>query len=146
MHPTWQYTKPGIDEHRGWVFGSKNGQFLNSTSGSGKFPTSWGEEDPILGAKTIREIYERVNDKTERYILPVLWDKQLQTIVSNESSEIIRMLNSEFNEYASNPDLNLYPDTLSESIDEVNHWVRRKDCFQKDIMKGSSNIALISFP
>ncbi len=123
VHPTWQYTKPGIDEHRGWVFGSKDGKCLSSTSGVGSFPKAWGEEDPIMGAKTIREIYERVHDTTERYIVPVLWDKKLNTIVSNESSEIIRMLNSEFNEYASNPDLNLYPESLATKIDELNHWV-----------------------
>ena len=123
VHPTWQYTKPEMDEHRGWVFGSQDDQFLTSTSGSGSFPVSWGEEDPLMGAKTIREIYEKVNDTTERYILPVLWDKKLNTIVSNESSEIIRMLNFEFNEYASNPDLNLYPDSLAEKIDEINQWV-----------------------
>jgi putative glutathione S-transferase len=123
VHPTWQYTKPGIDEHRGWVFGSKDGQSLTSTSGAGSFPTSWGEEDPIMGAKTIRDIYEKVDDKTERFILPVLWDKKLNTIVSNESSEIIRMLNFEFNDYASNSDLELYPESLAEKIDKVNQWI-----------------------
>ena len=119
-----QYTKPDIDEHRGWVFGSKDGDDLTSTSGSGSFPSSWGEEDPNMGAKTIRDIYELVNDTTERYILPVLWDKKLQTIVSNESSEIIRMLNSEFNEFAKNPDVDLYPDSYASKIDEINQWVR----------------------
>ena len=123
VHPTWQYTKPGVDEHRGWVFGSNNGEPLTSTSGGGSFPISWGEEDPNMGAKTIREIYEKVDDTTERYILPVLWDKKLNTIVSNESSEIIRMLNQEFNDFASNPDLDLYPESLAEKIDEINHWV-----------------------
>jgi putative glutathione S-transferase len=123
VHPTWQYTKAGMDEHRGWVFGSKDGDNLTSTSGAGSFPSSWGEEDPNMNAKTIRDIYEKVNDTTERYILPVLWDKKLKTIVSNESSEIIRMLNLEFNEYASNPDLNLYPESLADKIDEINQWV-----------------------
>ena len=120
---TRQYTKPEIDEHRGWVFGSKEGKSLTSTSGSGSFPSSWGDEDPNMGAKTIRDIYESVNDTTERYILPVLWDKKLNTIVSNESSEIIRMLNSEFNEFADNPDLDLYPESHAAKIDEINQWV-----------------------
>jgi putative glutathione S-transferase len=124
VHPTWQYTNPGVDEHRGWVFGSKDGNFLSSTSGAGKFPTAWGDEDPINGAKTIREIYEKVHDTTERYILPVLWDKKRNTIVSNESSEIIRMLNFEFNEFATNANLNLYPESLASKIDEINQWVR----------------------
>lgn len=123
VHPTWQYTNPGEDEHRGWVFGSKNGKPLSSTAGAGSFPSSWGDEDPNIGAKTIRDIYESVNDTTERYILPILWDKKLKTIVSNESSEIIRMLNLEFNDYASNPDLDLYPTAISEKIDAMNQWI-----------------------
>jgi putative glutathione S-transferase len=41
--------------------------------------------------------------------VPVLWDKQRRTIVNNESSEIMRMLNSEFNHLATNPELDLYP-------------------------------------
>ncbi|XP_020252013.1 uncharacterized protein LOC109829243 isoform X3 [Asparagus officinalis] len=53
----------------------------------------------------------------------VLWDKKLKTIVNNESAEIIRMLNSEFNEIAKNPDLDLYPSHLQATIDDVNGWV-----------------------
>ena len=53
----------------------------------------------------------------------VLWDKQLKTVVNNESSEIIRMLNSEFNEIAENPGLDLNPAHLQESIDEINDLV-----------------------
>ncbi|CAN6326658.1 unnamed protein product [Urochloa humidicola] len=53
----------------------------------------------------------------------VLWDKQLKTIVNNESSEIIRMLNTEFDEFAENPDLDLYPAHLQASIDEINELV-----------------------
>jgi len=123
VHPTWQYTKPGVDEHRGWVFGSKDGKPFCSTSGVGSFPSFWGEEDPNMEAKSIRDIYELVDDTTERYILPLLWDKELKTIVSNESSEIIRMLNLEFNEYATNPTLDLYPESMSEKVDEVNKWI-----------------------
>lgn len=56
-------------------------------------------------------------------LLQVFWDKKLQTIVSNESAEIIRMLNSEFNDVAENKDLDLYPDQLRTQIDEVNEWI-----------------------
>jgi putative glutathione S-transferase len=55
--------------------------------------------------------------------LQVLWDKQLKTVVNNESSEIIRMLNTEFNDIAENPGLDLNPVHLQESIDEVNDLV-----------------------
>ena len=123
IHPTWQFTKPGIDDHRGWVFGSSGGEPLSNTAGIGTFPSNWGEEDPNMGAKTIRDIYEKANDETGKYILPVLWDKKLETIVSNESSEIIRMLNNEFNEFAENADLDLYPDNLRNEIDALGKWV-----------------------
>ena len=51
--------------------------------------------------------------------VPVLWDKQRNTIVNNESSEIIRMLNNAFNQWG-NAELDLYPQALAVQIDEVN--------------------------
>jgi putative glutathione S-transferase len=56
-------------------------------------------------------------------VLQLLWDKQLKTVVNNESSEIIRMLNNEFNEIAENPGLDLNPAHLQVSIDEINDLV-----------------------
>jgi glutathionyl-hydroquinone reductase len=55
--------------------------------------------------------------------VPVLWDKKTHTIVNNESSEIIRMLNREFQAFAANPDLDLYPSRLAAEIDAVNAWI-----------------------
>lgn len=60
---------------------------------------------------------------TGNITVPVLFDKKLNTIVNNESSEIIRMLNSEFNAFAKHPNLDLYPVALREKIDEINSWV-----------------------
>jgi putative glutathione S-transferase len=51
--------------------------------------------------------------------VPVLWDKKKRTIVNNESSEIIRMLNSAFNDYAKS-DIDYYPDSLRQDIDTIN--------------------------
>lgn len=51
--------------------------------------------------------------------MPVLWDTQERTIVNNESSEILRLFNSAFNEFATNPGLDLYPAQLRPAIDEV---------------------------
>lgn len=53
----------------------------------------------------------------------MLWDKKLKTIVNNESSEIIRMFNTEFNDIAENAALDLYPSHLQARIDETNEWV-----------------------
>lgn len=57
------------------------------------------------------------------FLFQILWDKKLKTVVNNESSEIIRMLNTEFNGVAKNPSLDLYPSHLKEAIDETNEWV-----------------------
>ena len=65
-------------------------------------------------------------DYTGRYTVPVLWDKTQRRIVSNESSEILRMLNAEFNAFCATPeqrDLDLYPEPLRGKIDEVNAWI-----------------------
>jgi len=55
-----------------------------------------------------------------RSTVPILWDDETKTIVNNESAEIIEILNSGFNEFATNPDLELYPEALREQIDNWN--------------------------
>ncbi|KAH7097685.1 glutathione S-transferase [Auriculariales sp. MPI-PUGE-AT-0066] len=87
-------------------------------------------DDPHEGASHVKDLYLTANPKYEgRFTVPVLWDIQNRTIVNNESSEIIRMLNTEFddllradgqNEAA---DLDLYPENLRTDIDELNGWV-----------------------
>jgi len=61
-------------------------------------------------------------DYNGRVTVPVLWDKERETIVSNESSEIIRMLNSAFTGIG-NDSLDLYPESLRARIDEINERV-----------------------
>ncbi len=86
--------------------------------GEGDLPGSMA--DPLYGAEYLYEIYLRgVPDYTGQVTVPVLWDKQRQTIVNNESSEIIRMLNSGFGELADNT-VDLYPEALRTEIDAVN--------------------------
>jgi glutathionyl-hydroquinone reductase len=79
--------------------------------------------DRLYGLEYLHEIYTRAKpDYTGRVSVPVLWDKQRQTIVNNESAEIIRMLNSAFDELgAHGPDY--YPEPLRPEIDRVNHDV-----------------------
>lgn len=65
-------------------------------------------------------------DYKGRITVPVLWDKEKKTIVNNESSEIIRMLNTEFNEFCktqAQKQLDLYPESLRKDIDNVNEWI-----------------------
>lgn len=60
-----------------------------------------------------------------RFTVPVLWDKKNETIVNNESSEIIRILNTAFDGLISGDKktLDLYPESLHAEIDELNAWV-----------------------
>jgi putative glutathione S-transferase len=80
--------------------------------------------DRINGFNELREAYRATNPSYEGAItVPVFWDKNNKKIVNNESSEIIRFLNSEFQSFAEHPELDLYPDHLRGQIDELNDWI-----------------------
>jgi len=79
------------------------------------------EPDPLNGFEFLSEAYLLTDPDFEgRVTVPVLWDKQENRAVNNESSEIIRMLNSEFNAFAADPDLDFYPEGLRPEIDSLN--------------------------
>ena len=79
--------------------------------------------DPIVNADYLYEVYVAAKPNyTGRVTVPILWDKKTNTIVSNESSEIIRMLNSAFDEVGAT-DVNFLPKALLAKIDTVNEFV-----------------------
>jgi glutathionyl-hydroquinone reductase len=79
--------------------------------------------DPIHNARYLHEIYTAgMPDYSGRVTVPVLWDKQTGTIVNNESSEIIRMLNAAFDGIGAAPG-DYYPDDLREEIDALNERI-----------------------
>ncbi len=79
------------------------------------------EPDPINGFEFLEQAYLSTNPDFEgRVTVPVLWDRETNRAVNNESSEIIRMLNSEFDEFAGDPDLDFYPEGLRDEIDRLN--------------------------
>lgn len=76
--------------------------------------------DPIFQAQYLHQIYTQADATyTGRVTVPVLWDRQTQTIVSNESSEIIRMFNSAFDPLGAKPG-DYYPTALRAEIDTLN--------------------------
>ncbi|KAJ9642705.1 S-glutathionyl-(chloro)hydroquinone reductase [Knufia peltigerae] len=91
-----------------------------------KLPMDDCTPDPLHSdVKRPKELYLRANpDYQGRFSVPVLWDKTLETIVSNESSEIIRMLYTEFDDLLPEDKraVDLYPVELREKIDEANGW------------------------
>jgi putative glutathione S-transferase len=99
------YAAPYRDE-RGWAF--PGGGFVDDLHGWSFLQRAYEETDPGFDG---------------RVTVPVLWDKQEGRIVSNESQDIVRMLNSEFNAVAGNPDLDLYPPELRRDIDAMNERI-----------------------
>lgn len=82
------------------------------------FPGATG--DSLFGSEYLHQIYQRADPAVStRVTVPVLWDKQQNRIVSNESSEIIRMLNSAFDDITGNRD-DYWPESLREAIEPVN--------------------------
>lgn len=79
--------------------------------------------DPLFGARYLHEIYTRAQpDYSGRVTVPVLWDKQRQTIVSNESADIIRMFNCAFDHYTA-VKTDYYPAPLRADIDALNERI-----------------------
>jgi putative glutathione S-transferase len=77
--------------------------------------------DHVNGKRFLHEVYTLAKqDYSGRVSVPVLWDKQTGRIVNNESSEIIRMLNSAFDSFAGRQVADLYPQALRSEIDLIN--------------------------
>lgn len=95
--------------HDGWTLEAKTaGATLDSVNGEG----------------SLRAIYQRAEPGYRGSVtVPTLWDRKQSTIVNNESSEILRMQNSEFNQFAERPQYDFYPANLRAEIDRINEWV-----------------------
>lgn len=92
---------------RGWEFKGENG----------------GTLDPLFGAAALYEIYQKADPHySGRVTVPVLWDKKLNRMVSNESAEIIRMFNSAFDGITGSHD-DYYPEPLRTEIDTLNEAI-----------------------
>ncbi|SDX36475.1 glutathione S-transferase family protein [Marinobacter mobilis] len=88
-------------------------------------PDSDDHCDHLYGLRYLHQLYTRVNSVyTGRVTVPVLWDKQAQTIVNNESADIIRMLNSAFDGLDGvRSDRDFYPEALRAEVSAVNERV-----------------------
>src|SRR5713101_4344242 len=103
------YAVPGLKE-QGWTF-ENNPAFPDCTP------------DTVNGFQYLHQAYTAADPRyTGKVTVPTLWDKKTKRIVNNESSEIIRMLNSEFKGIAS-ADTDFYPAPLRGEIDRINEQV-----------------------
>lgn len=106
------------DHHSGWRF-VESGE---SIPGDNSTP------DPLHKDFThLRDLYFSANkDYSGRFTVPTLWDKKQNTIVSNESAEIIRMFYTEFDDIIDEkyrtPNVDLFPSALQSQIEEANDW------------------------
>eukprot|EP01129_Flabellula_baltica_P004958 TRINITY_DN1765_c0_g1_i1.p1 TRINITY_DN1765_c0_g1~~TRINITY_DN1765_c0_g1_i1.p1 ORF type:complete len:355 (+),score=78.78 TRINITY_DN1765_c0_g1_i1:96-1067(+) len=106
------FVGPLLDED-GWGFTEKHSLGLEGNT-----------PDHIFGKDLLKEVYLHAEPGYDgRITVPVLFDKKTEKIVNNESAEIIIMLNNEFNQFAKNPELDVYPEDLREEIEEVNEWI-----------------------
>ena len=118
----------------GWPFASAD-----------NFPGA--EPDPLYDSKHIRDLYLLSNPEYEgrsvvlsstphswtrsymitvtRFTVPVLWDKKTRKVVNNESAEIVRILNTAFNDFLSpeKSKVDVYPEHLRAEIDALHEWI-----------------------
>ncbi|MDA7746430.1 glutathione S-transferase family protein [Psychromonas sp.] len=98
--------RPEMREH-GWEFDNQNPEF----------------GDHLFNSNYMYQLYlKAAPDYQGRVTVPVLWDKKTHQIVNNESSEIIRIFNTAFNDITGNTD-DYYPEVLREEIDEINERI-----------------------
>ncbi|KAF8248547.1 hypothetical protein K440DRAFT_660782 [Wilcoxina mikolae CBS 423.85] len=105
-----------------WHMGSEGWRFGHP----GESPEIASAPERVTGANFLRDIYFKANPGYEgRFTVPTLWDTKLQTIVNNESSEIIRFLYTEFDDLLPEEKrgVTFYPGELAEKIDEFNGWI-----------------------
>jgi putative glutathione S-transferase len=100
VHPTWVRTKPDddSDSHCGWVYRKPGDAPLANPKGFGSYPC----DDALVPfpANTLREVYERYGDFDGPFTTPLLVDTKNNLIVSNESMDILRILNFTFDSIA----------------------------------------------
>nr|CCA15638.1 glutathione Stransferase omegalike protein putative [Albugo laibachii Nc14]CCA16300.1 glutathione Stransferase omegalike protein putative [Albugo laibachii Nc14] len=125
-HCVLQQTRPNDpgDEHMGWVFvNPEKTPMLPGPNGMGSYPTAGATTDPANGAASIRDLYEICFEGKIPYSVPVLWDKKTRQIVSNESGDIVRMLNYAFDALLTVPSIDLYPEEVHDNVDKMLSWI-----------------------
>ncbi|KAG3076308.1 hypothetical protein PC121_g7798 [Phytophthora cactorum] len=125
VHPVFQRTRPDDenDAHCGWAFADPaTTPTLPGPSGLGSYSSKGCIPDTVNKAKFIRDLYDMCTSEPTRFTVPLLWDKKTKAIVSNESGDIIRMLNSAFEDLVPSK-VDLYPQEMQSEIDELNEWV-----------------------
>jgi len=130
VHSTWRRTRPDDpeDKHIGWHFRSPGDDPVTNDLGYGSNDCDDAlVPDTVYGFKTIRDLYEKAEDKTGKYSTPVLWDKKEGTIVCNESLDILKIFDSAFDgtSLLKHPENKLFPSVPGEAeeAEGLNEWI-----------------------
>lgn len=109
------------DPHHGWLYRKPGDEPMTNSRGHGEFICDdLLIPDKVTNAPSVRAVYEMVNDTDGPFTTPLLWDKKSGTIVSNESTDIMRMINDEFDDFATK-EMTLYPESpLAEELQKLN--------------------------
>jgi glutathionyl-hydroquinone reductase len=110
------YPKGNDDGWPGWQFPKDDAEYPNATT------------DHLFSSKFLHEVYFKADSEYKgRYSVPLLWDKQTDTVVNNESAEILRWLQGAFDGVVETgkKSMELYPEDLRDVIDEVSVWMQR---------------------
>ena len=101
---------PRLSE-QGWRFAPQEGGFFGA------------DQDVQNGVTYVHQLYSKAApDYTGKATVPILWDKQTNTMVNNESADIIEMLNQVFDQWG-NKEVNLRPSTLLSEMTTYNDWL-----------------------
>ena len=110
------YPKGDANGWPGWIFPKDDDEYPAATV------------DKLFGSDYLHKIYFKADkDYKGRYSVPVIWDKKLNTIVNNESAELVRILQTAFDDHLSPElaELTLYPEYLRPRIDSIAEWMQR---------------------
>ncbi|GAB9473566.1 Glutathione s-transferase [Globisporangium polare] len=120
-HPIMQKTKPNDPEdgHKGWTFVDPATEPTITGVNGKEYSTEGCIPDTVLNTKYVRDLYEMVDKEPRAFSVPLLWDKKKNTIVSGESADILRTLNTGFRELVPS-NVDLLPEALKEEIDAMN--------------------------
>jgi putative glutathione S-transferase len=110
------YPKGDDNGWPGWQFPSSDTEYPGA------------DPDPLFQAKYLHELYLKADPEYKgRYSVPALWDTETNTIVNNESAELMRDLQTGFNSILPEDDakVTLYPEHLRAQIEEISDWMQR---------------------
>lgn len=125
-HPTWRRTRPDDpeDTHSGWHFREPGDAPVSNDLGHGEIECDDALiPDTVNGLGTVREVYEKGEDKSGKYSTPLLWDKKTSTIVCNESVYILKAFDKNFQDICKHPERKLFTDETQAEADELNEWI-----------------------